>query len=134
MSKATWENFCREKLISRDLEANPAAKKIFDFLNEDEKIYMMIQTVKLGKPVMQMIVDDLEKFADENNLNEEFNLAEDVSRTTVGRMIRTILEPFGYVSSGTQKTFKAKYFRSSSTYNFAPEKVQMIARAVVEEV
>ena len=134
MAKATWENFLKEKLISKDLAENSAAKKIFDFLNEDEQIFKAILMSKLNKPALLANVEDLEKFADENGLNEEFNLAEDFNRMTVGRMVRTILEPFGWVPiQGSQKNFKAKYFKSASCYEFVEEKAEMVAKVIVSE-
>ncbi len=134
MAKASYESFVREKLVSNDLAENSAAKKIFDFLNEDERIYNAIQMSKIGKPALLANVEDLENFADENNLHEKFNLAEDINRMTIGRMQKTILAPFGWVPiQGSQKNFKAKYFRSASCYEFVEDKAEMATKVVVFE-
>ena len=117
--KATYEDFIKSNPTCSNFEHNPDARKIFDFLNQDENIIKMIDYSDLGKPALAGCVLELEEFFD-GLVNPTFDFNEGFHRTVVGRMIKSILEPFGY-GVDRQKDLpankKRKYFKSASSYN-----------------
>ena len=117
--KATYEDFIKANPTCSSFEHNPDARKVFDFLNQDENIIKMIDFSDLGKPALAGCVLELETFFD-GLTNPTFDFNEGFNRKVDGRMIKSILEPFGY-GVDRQKELPAnkdrKYFKSASCYN-----------------
>ena len=94
------------------------AEKVFDFLNLDENIIKMAESADQGKPALAGCVLELEAFFDAMT-DPAVDFRDGFTRTAVGRMVRTILEPFGYRVT-KQKDFtknrKGIYFTSASCY------------------
>lgn len=117
--KATYADFIAENPNCSNYEYNPDAKKVFDFLNQDSMIIKMAEFADQEKPALAGCVFELEQFFDSmNNPSVDFN--DGFTRTVVGRMVKTILTPFGYCVT-KQKDFtknrKGKYFTSASCYS-----------------
>lgn len=116
--KATYSDFIADNKNCSNFESNTDANKIFDFLNQDEIIIKMAEYADQNKPALAGCVLELEQFYDEiESPTIDFN--DSFTRTVVGRMIKSILKPFGY-SVEKQKDFpknrKGKYFSSASCY------------------
>ena len=117
--KATYADFIQSNKNCSNFEFNPDAQKIFDFLNQDENIIKMIEYTEQGKPALAGCVVELETFFN-SLINPTVDLNDGFTRTAVGRMVKCILEPFGY-GVDRQKDFpknkKGHYFTSASCYN-----------------
>ncbi len=116
--KATYNDFILANPNCSNYELNKDAQRIFDFLNTDTNIIKMIESAEQGKPALAGCIFELELFFDNMNSTEiDFN--DGFTRTVVGRMVKSILEPFGYHVT-KQKDFtknkKGKYFTSASCY------------------
>ena len=133
--KATYIDFISANPNCSNFEDNKDAQKVFDFLNQDENIIKMIEFADQGKPALAGCVFELEAFFDAmNSTILDFN--DGFTRTVIGRMIKAILEPFGYLVT-KQKDFtknrKGKYFTSASCYSLTgPASMQIVKR--VEEI
>ena len=133
--KATYIDFISANPNCSNFEDNKDAQKVFDFLNQDENIIKMIEFADQGKPALAGCVFELEAFFDSmNSTILDFN--DGFTRTVIGRMIKAILEPFGYLVT-KQKDFtknrKGKYFTSASCYSLTgPASMQIVKR--VEEI
>lgn len=118
--KTTYNNFIKANLNCSNFEQNQDAQKVFDFLNQDENIIKMIEYADQDKPALAGCVFELEEFFKAMK-STELDFEDGFTRTVIGRMVKAILEPFGYVVS-KQKDFtknrKGKYFTSASCYKF----------------
>lgn len=134
--KATYSDFIADNRNCSNFELNTDATRIFDFLNQDEIIIKMAEYADQNKPALAGCVLELEQFYDEmENPSVDFN--DGFTRTVVGRMIKSILKPFGY-SVGKQKDFpknsKSRYFTSASCYILNPNDATMRIVKRVEAV
>ena len=130
--KATYQDFIFSNPNCSNYELNTDAKKVFNFLNQDENIIKMIDFIEQGKPALAGCVIEVEDFFDNlNNPTIDFN--DGFTRTVVGRMVKSILEPFGYVVT-KQKDFtknkKGKYFTSASCYQYIGNATMQVVKKV----
>ena len=132
--KARYADFIYNNKNCSNFEFNPDAQKIFDFLNRDENIIKMAEYADQGKPALAGCVLELEQFYEElEQPTIDFN--DGFTRTVVGRMIKSILKPFGY-SVEKQKDFpknrKGKYFTSASCYKLNQTATMRIVKKIEE--
>ena len=134
--RASFADFIVSNKNCSGFEFNADAIKIFDFLSQDDKIIKMIEYAEMGKPALAGCVLELEKLYDElEQPTIDFN--DGFTRTVVGRMVKSILSPFGYCV-GKQKDFpknrKGKYFTSASCYKLNEEDARMRVVKKIEEI
>ena len=113
--KATFEDFLKENQNCRGLGKSINAKKIFDLLSKDENIIKMIEITELGYPALAPCIKLVENYS--NNIDMNFN--DSFPKTAVGKMVKTILKPFGYESTNQKEIsqiYRGKYFKSASCY------------------
>ena len=132
--KATFEKFIEENPNCSGYVDNVDAQKIFDFLNQDDMIIKMIEFAEQDKPALAGCVLELEQFYDTiNNPMIDFN--SEFPRTAVGRMVKTILTPFGYCVTKRKdftKNRKGKYFTSAACYALTGQATMHIVKRVEE--
>ena len=132
--KATYNDFLFSNPNCSNFTDNEDAKKIFDFLNRDEIIIKMIEYADQGKPALAGCVSDLESFYDSLN-STTLDFSDGFTRTVVGRMVKSIIEPFGYCVT-KQKDFtknkKGNYFTSASCYALTGKATMHIVKRVEE--
>lgn len=130
--KATYNDFITSNPNCSNFENNPDAQKIFNFLNQDEIIIKMAEYADQGKPALAGCVLELETFFDDMH-STEIDFMDGFTRTVVGRMIKCILDPFGYRVT-KQKDFtknkKGKYFTSASCYSLSGSATMHIVKKV----
>jgi len=129
--KAIYADFIQANPNCSKFASNRDAMVIFDFLNQDTNIIRMVDFSEMGKPALSGCVLALEAFFDQMQ-NPTITLADGFTRTAVGRMVKTILEPFGYRPT-SQKSFPRdyvlKYFTSASCYRkTGPATMQIVKR------
>lgn len=116
--KATYTDFITANPNCTKFNSNQDAIAVFNFLNQDTSIIKMIDFSEMGKPALAGCISDLEKFFDELQ-NPTIDFSDGFTRTVVGRMVKAILDPFGYQPT-TQKNLPkdcaVKYFTSASCY------------------
>ena len=113
--KATFEDFLKENPNCRGLENSIGAKKIFDILSEDKNIIKMTEIVELGYPALAPCMKQVEEYSD--NMDTNFN--DSFPKTAVGKIVQTILKPFGYESTSQKEisqSYRGAYFKSASCY------------------
>lgn len=118
--KTTYEDFIKANPNCSNFEQNQDAQKVFDFLNQDENIIKMIEYSEQDRPALSGCVFELEDFFDAMK-STELNFEDGFTRTVIGRMVKAILEPFGYIvykQKDFTKNRKGKYFTSASCYKF----------------
>ena len=132
--KATYHDFIVSNPNCSRFSSNRDAIAIFDFLNQDDNIIKMIDYCELGKPALAACVSELEAFVDRLS-QSTIHLTDGFTRTVIGRMIKTILEPFGYrptVQKSFPKNCNVKHFSSASCYKLTGEATMKIAKFVTE--
>jgi hypothetical protein len=129
--KAVYDDFLKDNRNCTKFISNQDAKNVFDFLNEDENIILMIESCEQGKPALSGCVNELEAFFDAM-VDPTVNFRDDFTRQVVGRMIKTILEPFGYIvtkKKDISREKNAQYFKSASCYaKLGPATMHIVKR------
>jgi len=133
--KATYNDFISANPNCSNYADHKDAQKIFDFLNQDEIIIKMLELADQGRPALAGCVLELESFYESLN-STTIDFTDGFTRTVIGRMIKTIIEPFGYCVT-KQKDFtknrKGKYFTSASCYSLTgPATMHVVKR--IEEI
>lgn len=132
--KATFDDFIAENPNCSKFKGDPDAISVFDILSKDENIISMIDVSEAGKPALTACVKEIETFF-ENQNNPTFDLTDGFTRTAAGRMIKTVLAPFGYevtVQKDLPKASDAKYFTSASCYEKSGTATMKVVRTIAE--
>lgn len=91
---------------------------IFEFLSRDLGIILMLETSDAGKPALTPWAKHLEHLLLDMN-NPSISFDDNFTKQAVGLMIKTILEPFGYVvwkQKDLPKSAESTKFKSASVY------------------
>ena len=116
--KATYNDFLEDNRNCSGFQDNLDAQKIFDFLNRDDIIIMMIDASDQGKPALAGCVTKLEDYY--KSLNSSIlDFTDDFTRTVIGRMIKAVLKPFGYrvaTRRGLGKGVESVFFTAAACY------------------
>lgn len=116
--KTTYQDFIQANPNCSKYAEDPVAQAIFELLSQDEAIIAMIQESDQDKPALGPCALQIEAYI-ESLTEPSFDIKNDFERTVVGRMIKAILEPFGYritKQKDLSKRWKGKYFSSASCY------------------
>lgn len=134
--KATYNDFLLANPNCSKFVSNSDAKALFDLLNEDSNIIKMIDFAERGKPALAGCVSDVEIYFDRLQ-NPAIDLRDPFTRTVIGRMVKTVLEPFGYLPT-VQKIFPkgctTKYFSSASCYKLTGSATMCVVKRIEEKV
>lgn len=130
--KATYHDFIKSNPTCSKFQGNRDAMALFDLLNEDENIMKMIDFADNLKPALAGCISEIEAFY-RNLQNPTIDLKDSFTKTAVGRMVKTILEPFGYCVT-KQKNFpkhiSTEFFSSASCY----EKTGVATMKIVKRI
>lgn len=132
--KATYRDFLEANPNCSKYEFNPDAIEIFNILSEDENIFKMAEFADNGKPALAGCVDVIETFFD-NKTAPTIDLKDGFTRTVIGRMVKAVLTPFGYVPTiqkNLPKNCQTKYFTSASCYEMTGSASLQIVKRIEE--
>lgn len=133
--KNTFQDFTVSAPFCRKFESNAYYQKVFDFLSQDEIIIKMIEASENERPALAACCQELEAFC-KNFPSSEFKFDHE-TKQNIGRMIKVILEPFGYIpnkSKGISDKI-SKQFQNASCYsidNNAKPTLKVVKR--IEEI
>lgn len=118
--KATYEDFKNEvgNANCSGYFGNEDMEELFNFLSEDNHIIRMIEMTEMQKPALAGCAKDVESWFLRKN-NPKIDLADGFTRTVIGRLVKTILKPFGYEVTKQKdmpKGLDCKFFASASCY------------------
>lgn len=135
--KATFEDFLTQYPLCKKYADNNDAIAVFEFLSKDENILRMIESSVAGKPALLGCLKELENYYDSLD-NPSFQFNDNFVKSIIGRMVATIIAPFGYSPVGQvnfSQSNKGKYFGSANRYEKNREGslrvVQTIERVLV---
>lgn len=131
----TYTDFCKS-FVFKHSAGNSDAQAVFDFLSKPENIHNMIVFTNLKLPAISGIVQDLENTFSAAPL---FPLTNDRNRQIVGRMVKFILEHFGYAPSvggprsrtALRNFSEAKLFKTASVYDLVNPPIHTILMQIV---
>ncbi|MBC7075291.1 MAG: hypothetical protein H5T98_04330 [Syntrophomonadaceae bacterium] len=132
--KATFNDFLKENPNCSKFANNSDAIAIFNILSKEKNIIAMIDASDAGKPALSACVNEVESFF-ENSNNPTIDLRDGFTRTVIGRMVKSILAPFGYepsIQKDLPKAISAKYFTSASCYEKTGTASMRIVRTIEE--
>jgi hypothetical protein len=116
------------------LRGNIDAEAIFNILSKDENIIAMLEISDLGKPALSACIKEIEKYFDLQKA-PTFDLNEGFSKQAVGRMVKTIIKPFGYethIQRELPKSCASKYFTSATCYRKTGIATMKVVKTIVE--
>lgn len=130
--KATFEDFLAEHRTCSNYTYNADAQAVFNLMSENENIFRMIDATEAGRPALLGCLQEIESYYD-SLVNPIFKLSEMYPRTAVGRMVATIIKPFGYKpikQVNFSKTNRGKYFSSATRYEKSGTARLRVARTI----
>ncbi|MCX4313381.1 MAG: hypothetical protein OSJ83_05910 [Clostridia bacterium] len=119
--RATFERFIDDNPTCSKFKDNRDARRIFDIINKQENILRMMEVSEFGKPALSACVKEIEDYC-ESDSNTSIDLNDEFTRKAVGRMVKTVLAPYGYMVERQRdipQKAGAKYFSTASCYVFA---------------
>ena len=135
---ATYEDFIRQNPNCKKFENDEVMQDIFDFLSREYVLTQLIDASEAGRPALTPVVESVEHFFMDRTKEYTHTLDDNFTKQAVGLMVKTILEPFGYVvwkQKDLPKKSRATKFSSASAYRFdefAPRTMRVAKR--IEEL
>lgn len=127
--KSTFSDFLLDSPNCKSLKDNKDAIAIFDILSKDENIITMIEMSEMGKPALAACVSQVEQYYDSRKFST-FNLKESFYKQSVGRMVKSIVSPFGY-EPAIPRRMSTKYFTSATSYRKTKPAILKIEKEIV---
>lgn len=123
--KANYEDFINQNSNCKKFSDSPSAIYIFEhILSKESNIIAMIdEACAVKKTALSICAAEIEEYHDKNP-HPSFDLNDNFTKQAVGRMVKTILAPFGYVTSiqkDMSKNLGLKYFTSATVFKFSPD-------------
>ena len=132
--KATFNDFILDAPNYKKYDGDPTAIYIFeDILSKDENIIAMIDTSESNKPALSACINEVESYF-LSQQNPFFDLNDDFAKQGLGRMVRTILEPFGYLPKSQKdmpKSCNSQFVKSAMTYDLTGKASMKVVRTIV---
>lgn len=121
--KAKYKDFIKENPTCSQFKENKDMKALFRLLNSDPMIIQMIESADQDKPALAGVLGALEAWYRDKKA-PSIDLGDHFTKTAVGRIIKTILRPFGYRVTRTKdlaKDLDSLYFRTAACYCYDPD-------------
>jgi len=132
--KTSFKEFFKENQIYNGFENDAVAKYVFDsILSKDENIIAMIECNDAGEPALCGCIFEIEQYCTINN-QSKFNLSNDFAKQALGRMVRSVLLPFGYESKSQKRIpnkYNSVYVKSAKTFSKIKPAVLRIEKKIV---
>ncbi len=133
--KAKFEDFINDAQNYKKYDGDPTAIHIFEkILSKDENIISMIDTSESNKPALSACINEVENYFLTQS-NPFFDLNDSFAKQGLGRMVRVILEPFGYEPKSQKdmpKACNSQFVKSAMSYELTGKATMKVIRAIVE--
>ena len=119
MPLAVYTDFIKQNPNCRKFENDEVMQNIFYFLSQSFVLTQLIDMSEVGKPALAPVVENVEHFFMDITKKYTHTLDDNFTKQAVGLMVKTILEPFGYVvwkQKDLPKSSRATKFQSASVY------------------
>lgn len=132
--KATFNDFLMANPSCNGFSSNSDAECIFKILSKDENIISMVEAIEQGRPGLEPCVSEIENWYENTQLSD-VSLNDEFTRKAIGRMVKTVLEPFGYEVSSRKaisKNVNSKFFKTASCYEKTGKARLKVVKKIVE--
>ena len=135
---AAYKDFIRQNPNCKKFENDETMQDIFYFLSKEYVLTQLIDASEAGRPAITPIVENIEHFFMDITKKYTHTLDDNFTKQAVGLMVKTILEPFGYVvwkQKDLPKKSGATKFQTASAYKFShfvPRTMRVVKR--IEEI
>lgn len=85
-----------ERAIGKKLAANPFFRSLYELLMEEQNQIAMVEASGVGKPAIEACVRQIEEYVAAHP-ESGIDLSDNHTKQSLGRVVKYILEPFGYV-------------------------------------
>ena len=119
MPLAKYEDFIRQNPNCKKFENDEVMFNIFYFLSREYVLTQLLDMSAVGKPAITPVVENIEHFFMDLSKTYTHTLDDNFTKQAIGLMVKTILEPFGYVvwkQKDLPKNSRATKFQSASVY------------------
>lgn len=119
MPLATYEDFISQNPNCIKFKNDEIMQDIFYFLSVDYVLTQLIDMSNVGKPAISPIAENIEHFFMDFRKTYTHTLDDQFTKQAIGLMVKTILEPFGYVpwkQKDLPKNSRSTKFQSASVY------------------
>ena len=116
---ATFDEFIQQNPICRKFEHDEDMRNVFDYLSQSYVLIQLIDACEAEKTAIAPVARNIENFFSDITKEHINTLDDTFTKQAVGLMVKTILEPFGYVvwkQKNLPKSSRAEKFTSASTY------------------
>jgi hypothetical protein len=141
------DDFLRKTKMLNAHGAKVGVDEVMDFLVKPESVYKMIIASDMGLPVLTLIGKELEIMFDEHSNFPVVYLGDDknpTARQNVGRMIKVVMEQYGYtpVDGGLSEQARipavsgTNYFSTSAIYAKTGEaklEIEVISKEIEQQ-
>lgn len=133
--KATFTDFIIQNVNCKKFTGDSEAMHIFEnILSRDENIIAMIDASKAGKPALAACLCEVETYYKGRHA-PSFILTDGFTKQALGRMVKTVLEPFGYQPDKQKdmpRGIAAEFVTSAMTYKFSGNATMKIVHKIEE--
>lgn len=132
MPKATFADFVRQNPSYRVKFDNKETRHVFDnILSDNYTISGMIHASNVGAPALDVCMREIEDFFN-NSPSKEFDLEDAYTRQGLGKLVKTVLEPFGYVPDSRKTMIHRDYVKTSTVYAIKEQPRMKVLIEIVE--
>jgi hypothetical protein len=119
MPLAVFDDFIRQNPNCKKFTDDEDMIYTFNMLSQDVILVQLIEASDFGKPAISPIVTNIEHVFMDFSKPHANTLDDSFTKQAVGLMVKTILEPFGYVvwkQKDLPKNARAEKFQTASVY------------------
>jgi hypothetical protein len=113
--RATLTDLIADNPNCEKFRGNIDAEAIFGILDKEENIFNMVELSEHDKPALAACLKEIEQYFDSRE-TPMFDLNDNFSKQTVGKMAGIIIGQFGYEPHTQQELHNSKYFTSATCY------------------
>ena len=136
--KATFNDFIKQNPNYNKFANDEDAQRIFNYLSGDLQIILMLEASDAGRPALTPFAANIEHMLLDTNYEHTISFDDIFTKQAVGLMVKSILEPFGYVpckQKDIPKSAGAEKFQSASVYRRDVTKTAKLrVKKTIEEV
>lgn len=131
--KATFEDFIEQNPNCKKFVGDAMALYIFESIfSRDENVIAMIDATKAGKPALSACIREVEEYY-KNTLVPTLDLTNDFTKQALGRMVKAVLEPFGYQTDKQKdmpRGISTEFVTSATVYKFSGNATMKIVQEI----
>lgn len=122
-----------ERAIGKKLASNPYFQGLYELLMEEQNQIAMVEASNAGKPAIEACVRHIEEYVAAYP-ESGIDLADNHTKQSLGRVVKYILEPFGYTPEKKRvfsRRSESNYITSGTIYKLTEQPELIIDKRIV---